>query len=127
MIYGSVSDDGLEPNVQIILVSNVDVFDAPEVRAVIDTGFTGEMTLPLEMIRHLGYSYGGSADGTLADGSESLMHFYEGAVLWHGEERETTVVAAEGTSLIGMELLSGSRLTVEATPGGEVLIEEFGE
>lgn len=75
---------GLEPEVQIILASKVDAFDAPEVRAVIDTGFTGELTLPEELIRELGYLYVGSADGVLADGSESLMHFYEGAVLRHG-------------------------------------------
>ena len=102
-IYGSVSDDGLEPEVQITLVSKVDAFDALEVRTVIDTGFTGELTLPEELIRELGYLYVGSADGTLADGSESLMHFYEGAVLWHGgQDRDIIVVAADSQPLIGM-------------------------
>ncbi len=34
------------------------------------------------------------------------------------------VIAAEGQPLVGMALLRGSRLTVDAVPGGEVLIEE---
>jgi clan AA aspartic protease len=125
-IEGSITDDGLEPEVQVTLVSKADAFDAPEVRAVVDTGFTGELTLPEELIRELGYLYVGSADGTLADGSESLMHFYEGAVLWHGSQgREITVVAADSQPLIGMEILSGSQLTVEATPGGAVRIDQL--
>lgn len=124
-ISGAVelTDDGLEPEVPLtVLNATGDRFDS---RAIVDTGFTGELTLPEELVRELGYSYGGSADGTLADGSERLMHFYYGWVIWHGRERGIVVVAAEGQPLIGMELLSGSRLTVDATPGGEVAIEEL--
>jgi clan AA aspartic protease len=124
-IHGTVelTDDGLEPEVPLTVL-NVSGDDL-DVRSVVDTGFTGELTLPEEHIRELGYPYGGSADGTLADGSERLMHFYYGRVLWHGREREIVVVAAKGQPLTGMELLSGSRLTVDATPGGEVAIEEL--
>lgn len=97
-----------------------------ETRAVIDTGFGGELTLPSETIRRLGYSYAGTAGGMLAAGSETQMDYYEGRVLWHGERREVAAIAAEGQPLIGMELLFGSRLIVDAVPGGEVLIEECG-
>jgi hypothetical protein len=34
------------------------------------------------------------------------------------------VIAAEGQPLIGMALLRGSRLILDAEPGGEVLVEE---
>lgn len=133
-IYGAVelTEDGLEPEVPLNVVQVFDVGIAPpgkefeeEVRAVVDTGFTGELTLPEEHIRELGYSYWGTIDGTLADGSEVQMNLYEGRILWHDRDRDILVGAADGQALVGMELLSGSRLTVEATPGGEVRIEEL--
>lgn len=134
-IYGAVelTEDGLEPEVPLTVVQVFDggiappgkEFEEEEVRAVVDTGFTGELTLPEEHIRELGYSYWGTIDGTLADGSEVQMNLYEGRVLWHDRDRDILVGAADGQALVGMELLSGSRLTVEATPGGEVRIEEL--
>lgn len=133
-IYGAVelTEDGLEPEVPLNVVQVFgDGLTPPgkefeeEVRAVVDTGFTGELTLPEEHIRELGYSYWGTIDGTLADGSEVQMNLYEGRVLWHDRDRDILVGAADGQALVGMELLSGSRLTVEATPGGEVRIEEL--
>ncbi|MBA2345915.1 MAG: hypothetical protein H0V83_12630 [Rubrobacter sp.] len=50
--------------------------------------------------------------------------YYEGRVLWHGAVRSVAVIGAEGQPLIGMEMLRGSRLTLDAEPGGEVLVEE---
>jgi hypothetical protein len=47
-------------------------------------------------------------------------------VVWHGERREASVLAAEGSPLVGMGLLAGSRLVVEAEPGGAVAVEEMG-
>jgi hypothetical protein len=34
---------------------------------------------------------------------------------------------AEGQPLVGMGLLGGSRLTLDAEPGGEVLVEDLAE
>lgn len=114
---------GSEP---VLPITVVDVSGSTsETQAVVDTGFSGELTLPLEMIRRLGYSYAGTAGGTLADGSESQMDYYEGRARWHGEHREVVVIAAEGEPLIGMDLLVGSRLEAEVIPGGKVLIEEI--
>ncbi len=124
-IRGSVTDDGLEPEVPVTFHGRGDLFDLDDVRAVVDTGFTGELTLPLEDIRRLGYPHAGTARGTLADGSETRMSYYEGMVWWLDELRDVAVVAAEGQPLIGMELLDGARLTVEGKPGGEVLIERL--
>lgn len=95
-----------------------------EVEAVIDTGFDGELTLPKKTIRQLGYPYAGSAGGTLADGTEVQFDYHEGRALWHGHVRPVAVLAAEGQPLVGMALLRGSRLAVDAVPGGQVLIEE---
>jgi len=125
---GSVAEDGSEPLLPLRVLAGVEngatAGGGEEVEAVIDTGFDGEFTLPSETIRQLGYPYAGSAGGTLADGTEVQFDYHEGRVLWHGHVRPVAVLAAEGQPLVGMALLRGSRLAVDAVPGGQVLIEE---
>lgn len=91
--------------------------------AVIDTGFTGYLTLPAETVVSLGLPQRGFERYLVADGSERIGPIYRAVVLWHG--RDLTISVGEGEPLVGMSLLSGSRLTVDATPGGEVRIEEL--
>lgn len=125
---GSVAEDGSEPLLPVELlggVGNGGEDTSLEVEAVIDTGFDGELTLPPGTIRRLRYPYAGSAGGTLADGSEIQFDYHEGQVLWHDVTRPVAVIAAEGQPLVGMALLRGSRLSVEALPGGEVTVSEL--
>lgn len=124
-MFGSVAD-GSEPVLGLTLLS-VSPSDraAAEINAVIDTGFDGELTLPAQTIRLLGYPYVGTAGAVLADVSEVQSNFHTRRVLWHGEPREVAVLAAEGEPLVGVGLLAGSRLTVEATPSGAVLVKEL--
>lgn len=120
-IFGSVAADGSEPVVPLTMFSaNGRVVN---LEAVVDTGFNGEIILPTELIRRLGYRYVGTAGGVLADGSGSEMDYCSGSLSWHGEKLEVVVLAGEGAPLVGMGLLEGSRLTVDAVPGGEVVIE----
>ncbi|NOT56160.1 MAG: clan AA aspartic protease [Deltaproteobacteria bacterium] len=93
------------------------------VEAIVDTGFTGFLTLALPLIARLGFPYEGNMEATLGDGSETLMDMFSGAVRWHGHLREGTVLAADGPPLIGMELLRGSRVTLEVEEGGLVFLE----
>lgn len=58
----------------------------------------------------------------LADGSESIFDIYEAIVIWDGEARRIPVDQAETTPLVGMSLLEGYELTVQAQPGGNVTI-----
>jgi clan AA aspartic protease len=123
---GSVAEDGSEPLLPLGLLAGAgngsEEGTSLDVEAVIDTGFDGELTLPARTIRRLGYPYAGSAGGTLADGSEVQFEYHEGQVLWHGAVRP---IAAEGQPLIGMALLRGSHLSVEALPRGEVTVSEL--
>jgi clan AA aspartic protease len=126
-MFGTVAADGSEPVLPLSLLGEVENGGGrrEEVEAVIDTGFDGELTLQEATIQRLGYPYYGSAGGTLADGREVQFDFFEGRILWHGAERPVAVIGAEGQPLIGMGLLGGSRLTLDAEPGGEVLVEEL--
>ncbi len=91
--------------------------------AIVDTGFNGFLTLPLPEIARLGFAYQGNMEAVLGDGSETMMDMFLGAVRWEGQIREGTVLAAEGTPLVGMALLHGSRVTLDITDGGPVTIE----
>jgi clan AA aspartic protease len=93
--------------------------------ALVDTGFNGFLTLPLPEIAWLGFAYQGNMEAVLGDGSETQMDMFLGTVQWEGQFREGTVLAAEGTPLVGMMLLSGSRLCLDITDGGPVTIERL--
>lgn len=126
-MLGAVSADGREPVLPLTLLPwGVSTQEGIEVEAVVDTGFDGELTLPLGLIQRLGYPYAGFTRGTLADGSSIRFDYHEGRLLWHGEERAVVVLAAgeAGDPLVGMALLGGSRLTIDAVPGGAVRVEE---
>ena len=60
-----------------------------------------------------------------AAGRTVEVNVYLARVIWHGRERAVQVLATEGGPLVGMALLRGSRLTVEAAPDGPVLVEEL--
>lgn len=94
-----------------------------EILAVIDTGFSGALTLPLDSIRSLGCVYYNSTQYTLADGTEIRLDQYNAVVLWEGVERNILVLEMDGTPLIGMKLLKGNNLNVDVVDGGRVSIQ----
>ena len=94
-----------------------------EIDAVVDTGFTGFLTLPLSIIANLELPFRRRGRAVLADGSESLFDIYEARVLWDGQPRRVAIDAVDTDSLVGMALLSGYELTVQAVVGGRVSIK----
>ena len=96
-----------------------------KVEAVLDTGFTDHLTLPLAMIAMLQLPYIDSSEFTLADGSTVTMEVYRATVVWDGLDRAIPILAAEGGALAGMSLLYGSRLTLDVVDGGTVTVEKL--
>lgn len=92
---------------------------------VVDTGFTGFLTLPQAVLDSLSLSLLGSAPATLADGSTATLEVYEALVVRHGRPLPVECLATEGAPLVGMALLRGSRLRVDVVPGGSVVIEKL--
>jgi clan AA aspartic protease len=92
---------------------------------IVDTGFTGHLTLSPEEARRLGMTSLGSRYVTLGDGSMVPLAVYRATVLWDGRPRQVRAFASDGGPLIGTALLRGSRLTVDFVPGGSVVVEEL--
>ena len=98
-----------------------------EIDAVVDTGFTGFLTVTPELARELGLDFLGMGLGTLADGSEVTFPYYSVAVLWDGQSRHIEADAADTTPLVGMRLLDRHILNVAVEIGGRVSIQARGE
>jgi len=95
------------------------------IETVIDTGYNGHITLPPSLISALGLPFAGHRRGRLADGSVTVLDIYLATLIWHGPTREVLVSQAAGTPLLGMGLLQGCRLTVDAFENGDVTIREL--
>jgi clan AA aspartic protease len=93
------------------------------VEALIDTGFTGFLSLPLSMIESLELPWIFSDSVTLGDGSEVIFQMYRATVIWDGQFKVVDVAASESEPLLGMSLLYGFKLQVEAVERGIVSIE----
>ena len=81
-----------------------------DIAAVVDTGFTGFLTVTPTLAVELGLPFEGTARATLADGSETTFPYYGVAVLWDGQARYVEADAADTTPLVGMRLLNGHSL-----------------
>ncbi len=124
MISGSVNALG-EARVALTLRGSED--REVQVEAVVDTGFTGSLTLPSETIAELQFEWLGREAAILGDGSVRLFDVYVGIVLWDSEERTIEVTASETDALVGMGLIHGHLLQNQAVEGGRVTIEPLGE
>ena len=91
--------------------------------AVIDTGYTGYLSLPREIIVALNLPWTGIDRGTLGDGSEVTFEVYAATVIWDGQYRNIPVNEAETDPLVGMSLLYGYDLQIRAVEGGNVTIK----
>jgi clan AA aspartic protease len=93
--------------------------------AVIDTGFTGALTLPHSLVKKLKLPWDNVGRGTLADGSECLFEIYRTTVIWDRRVRRVLVSEANAEPLVGMELLEGHELKMHVRPGGKVSIKRL--
>lgn len=119
MMYGLVNSN-CEATIRFV-VGNEDA-QRQVIDAVIDTGYTGFLTLPREMIVALNLPWTGVDRGTLGDGSEATFEVYTATVIWDGEYQNIPVNEAQTEPLVGMSLLYGYDLRIQAVEGGTVKI-----
>lgn len=92
------------------------------IRAVIDTGFDGSLSLPPSIIEELELPWFRRGEAELANGSVTVFDVYRATVVWNRRRVAIHVDEAETAPLVGMELMRGFRLQVDVVPGGEVSI-----
>ena len=90
---------------------------------VVDTGFDSDLSLSSDFIAALALPFVEFGKVTLTDKSVVTKPIYRVTINWHGQSRIVRAHEMDEPNLIGMALLRGSKLTVEAEDGGIVLIE----
>lgn len=93
------------------------------IEAIIDTGFTGFLTLPPMLIKALGLPWLGRQRAKLGDGSARFFDVYAAAILWDGQVRTVETDATDTEPLVGMCLLAGHEVRIQVLDGGNVTIE----
>lgn len=97
--------------------------DVRDIEAVIDTGYSGFLTLPPRLVAELGLPFVTSAQATLANGSEETFDVHSVTVLWDSRPVVVDAYASDTTPLVGMRLLDQYDLYVQVRHGGRVRIE----
>lgn len=85
-----------------------------KISALLDTGFTGELLLPLQIAVPLGLKLAGVAPYKLADGSISQQMLFSASITWGTQTRAVTVSVLDvEDALMGGGLLHGYVLLVD--------------
>lgn len=119
MIQGSVNGYR-EATVELVVHGNAGRSERLEF--IVDTGFDGSLLLHASLAAALELQPVATGQAMLADGSTTVFDVCEAFVQWNGEMRPVAVSVAEGLSLLGMGLLGGHELRLEAIPDGIVQI-----
>ncbi len=96
-----------------------------EIEAVVDSGYTGWLTLPPTPIAALNLRWQTFGRGILADGSVSAFDVYQAKVVWDGRVRPVFVAEFDATPLIGMALLRGYEYRMQVRARGKVTIKRL--
>ncbi|MFM7220235.1 MAG: clan AA aspartic protease [Nodosilinea sp.] len=118
MMYGSVNQN-CEAMLPVVIKNDT---KTQLVDAVIDTGFSGFLTLPLSTITALDLTWKGREVATLGDGTSCIFEVYIAVVIWDGQYHTIDINEAETIPLVGMRLLRGYNLHIQAIEGGSVTI-----
>ena len=95
------------------------------IEAHLDTGFTGDLTLPSSAIEQLGLPFIAITSLRTATGTMAEFSTYDGIAVWHGQERQIYVLESSVFPLVGVGLLWGNNLSVDFRHGGDVIITEL--
>lgn len=103
MIIGIVNSD-LEATVRLNVHGAAG--KKQRIRAVIDTGYDGWLTLPPTIIAELGLTWQRRGRAILADGKECAFDIYLARVVWDRRRLSIPVDELDTTPLIGTALLA---------------------
>ena len=94
-----------------------------EVNAVIDTGYSGALTLPAALVAELELPYVFSSKATLADDTEVGFRVHRVTAFWDSGPLQIEADAVGSTPLLGMSMLDRHNLNIDVEDGGRVVIQ----
>jgi clan AA aspartic protease len=81
---------------------------------VVDTGFDGDLCLPVKVAIQLGLELSGETIVELADGSKKQELSFLGSVFWQGQERLVKIFLTNSEDpLVGSGLMQGQKLAID--------------
>lgn len=90
---------------------------------VVDTGFTGFLTLPPTAVTALQLPYLEDVSANLANDTNVALAVHVATILWNGRERDVRVLATGRQPLLGTALLEEHELNVQFTANGSVTVD----
>ena len=120
MRIGEVSavEGTLEPSISITM--HMAAGEDLEVYALMDTGFSGEVALPMSVIEYLGLEYARGRIVALADGSFHRVETYLDQFSWWENGTMSLSTAREAALQSDLRLLRGAKVSFEAVPNGRI-------
>ena len=94
-----------------------------DIEAVVDTGYSGFLTLPTALVVELRLPFAYVGRAFLANDDEVEFDVHDVTVLWDGQPRPIRADATGSIPLVGMALLNGHNLYVDVAVGGRVVIQ----
>ncbi len=92
---------------------------------VIDTGFNGYLTLPVQAVSSMNLPSYSSTPIKLADGSEALSAIHLATVVWDDVEKIVLVLASGYKPLLGTAMMEGYHLEIDFEDNGLVSLEKI--
>lgn len=101
--------------------------DKPDITIefVVDTGFTGYLTLPPQAVALMGLPFLHHVIADLADGSKILTAIHIAIIVWKGNEIAVRVLATGERPLLGTALLDNNGLLVQFIEDGLVTVDDL--
>ena len=96
-----------------------------DIEAVVDTGYSGFLTLPTSLVAQLELPFAYMGQALLANDDEISFNVHDVTVLWDGQPKHIKTDATGSTPLVGMSLLDAHSLYVEVADGGRVAIQSM--
>ncbi len=96
-----------------------------DIEAVVDTGYSGYLTLPVALVAELELPFAYMGRALLANDDEVRFEVHDVTVMWDGQPRQIKADATGSTPLAGMLLLHDHDLSIQVRAGGRVLISQL--
>ena len=113
-----------KPLVPVVILDNQN--NPHTIQFILDTGFTGQLSLPNRFTNRLGFSIADWIDARPATGAFMRIPYAEATVVWQGTQRQAQVLQLDSEPLLGMDFLWNHRITIDAVPNGPVTINPIG-